>query len=118
MGRWAIGGLIAVVLVVVGLSIAVAVGGDKDWGDHRDAEVVTTQSGETIVIDRDRGPFLFPFLLIPLVIIGLFVFLGGRRRHEGGPPWGGNQDWMREWHERQHREMDSRSGPPPGSQAG
>ena len=115
MGRWIVIGLIALAVVV---GLGAAFGGDKDWGPDRDAQVVTTASGETIVIERDRGPFIFPFLFIPLFVIGLFWFLSGRRRGDGGPPWGGDGEQFREWHERQHREMDSRSGPPPGAQTG
>ena len=111
MARWLIVGLIAVVAVV---GLGAYVGSDKDWGPNRDAQVITTDGGETIVIERDREPFPFPFLFIPFLAIGLFWFLGSRRRPDGsGPPWGGNREWLRDWHEREHREMASRMGPPP-----
>ena len=116
MGRWFVIGFIA---LIVAVGVGAYFGGDKDWGDRdRPAQVVTTESGETIVIERDHRFFPFPFLFIPLFFFGLFWFLAGRRRGDGGGPWGGNGDWMREWHERQHREMDSRSGPPTGAQSG
>lgn len=113
MGRWLVIGLVALVAVI---GLGAYFGDDKDWGPDREAQVITTEGGETIVIERDRGPFPFPFLFIPLFIIGLFLLLGSRRRCEGGPPWGGDGERFREWHERQHREMESRAEPPAGTQ--
>jgi hypothetical protein len=115
MGRWLVVGFIA---LVVALGIGAYVADDQDWGPNRDrsAQVITTQSGETIVIERDRHFFPFPFLFIPLFFIGLFWFLAGRRRWDGGGPWGG-PDRFREWHEREHQAMDSHSGPATGAEA-
>jgi len=114
MGRWLLIGFAA---LVVAIGIGAYVADDKDWGPDREAQVVTTQGGETIVIERDRHFFPFPFLIFPLFFIGLFWFLSGRRRWEGGGPGGGNPDWLRDWHERQHREANSRMEPPPGAQS-
>ena len=115
MARWLIVGLIALVAVI---GLGAYFGDDKDWGPDREAQVITTDGGETIVIERDRGPFPFPFLFVPLLLIGLFWFLGGRRRWDGGgSPRGGGPDRFREWHEREHQEMDSRQGPTPGAEA-
>ena len=110
MTRWLIVGLIALVAVI---GLGAYFGDGKDWGPDREAQVITTDGGETIVIERDRGSFPFPFLFIPFLAIGLFWFLGSRRRGNGSGPWGSNQDWLRDWHEREHREMASRMEPPP-----
>jgi hypothetical protein len=116
MGRWLVIGFIALV-VALGLGAYFSDRDwDRDWDDDRAAQVITTQSGETIVIERDRHFFPFPFLIFPLLLIGLVWFLASRRRWDGGGPWGGNPDWMREWHEREHRAMDSRAGPPSDTQ--
>jgi hypothetical protein len=113
MGRWLVIGFVA---LVVALGIGAYVADDKDWGPDREAQVVTTQSGETIVIENDRHFFPFPVLFIPLLFFGLFWFLVGRRRWDGGGPWGG-PDRFREWHEREHQTMQSRSGPQSGAEA-
>lgn len=109
MARWLIVGLLALIAVA---GSGAYVGDREDWGPNRDAQVISTDGGETIVIERDRGPFPLPFLFIPLSLVGLFLFLGGRRRSGGGPTWSGGPDRFREWHERAHQEMASRAGPP------
>jgi hypothetical protein len=104
MGRWIFAGLVA---IAVALGV-IAYTNDGDWGDgdgwrRNDTEVVTTAQGETVIIERDRH-FVPFFIFIPFLFIGLFWLLAGRR-FGGGGGWPGNgrgQDWLNEWHRRQH----------------
>jgi hypothetical protein len=104
MGRWIFAGLV-VIAVALGV-IAYTHDGDRGDGDgwgRNDTEVVTTAQGETVIIERDRHFFPF-FIFIPFLFIGLFWLLAGRR-FGGGGGWPGNgrgQDWLNEWHRRQH----------------
>ena len=103
MGKW---------IVIALLAIAVAVGlgayfGDHDgtpWRDEDQAQVITTQGGETIIIQERRHVFPFPFVLFPLLFIGFVWFVIRGRWGNDGPGSGSGQreDWLREWHRREH----------------
>jgi hypothetical protein len=115
-------GIVAGVLAAA-LLLTVGIGA---YQAGRDDEVVTrTVEGDEVVRVVDHGRDFFPgFFLFPLLIIALVVFLlarGGRRHwnRPGGPGWGpgywgggpGRGPWaggcdpeagMREWHRRMH----------------
>jgi hypothetical protein len=107
MGRWIFAGLIALA-VTIGI---VAYRHDGDWSPddgwrQGNAQVVTTQDGQTIVVERDRhfSPF---FLFFPFFIFGLIWLIGPWRwRNNGwrGPGPGQGSEWMNEWHRRQHEQ--------------
>ena len=109
MGRW---------IVIAALAVVVAVGlgayfRDGDWRNngpgHGSSEVVTTASGQTIVIERDRHFFPF-FIFVPFLIFGFFWAFGPRRCRDNGTGGSGSrqqsfsewQHWLDEWHRRQH----------------
>jgi hypothetical protein len=110
--KWMLG--IGAVLLATAALIGVGVGayraGERDAADgHReDRSVVVGEviddgegSGRRIVIDGDRWDrrgFFPGFLVIPLVIGGVVLLIGSRRRHWHGPgPWS-----LDEWHRRAH----------------
>lgn len=108
----------AVVVAFIGIFTALAVfGPDRGpWNDTDTVRVVqenpdgtTTDTGQTFVIERDRDGFPFPFpILFPfgflLVLFLIFRFAWGGPR-PGGPGCGRqNEDWLNDWHKRQHQE--------------
>lgn len=90
------------------------VAGDGDWGRH-EPQVVTTQSGETVVITQERWRgFPFGIIFIPLIVVGLFWASGGRGHRGGGhretespDRW---QQWSN-WHREEHERMTGTNGP-------
>jgi hypothetical protein len=117
---------LAIFLVIVaGLFTAAWYWGDGDWGPDRDrthvVRVVDDQGqpigdGNTVIIDRDRGPFFFPFglFLIPLFIFLLFWTFGRRGRPYGpnGYPTDTPPQWFEHWYEQMRRREQNRSTPP------
>ena len=108
MGKW-------IVIGVLAIAIAIGIGayfGDHDGPPWRDdqAQVITTDSGQTIVVqDRDHG--FFPFFLIPFLFLGFLWFAIGRR-FRGGPGYGcgpsqNREEWLRDWHRREHETGNS-----------
>jgi hypothetical protein len=104
-------------VVILAFGIGTAVGRNHD---NRGSEVITTASGETVVVTRDHGGRGFPgfFLLIPLGFLAWLAFSNrGRNWGNGGPrcgPGGTGPDrpqlltdaerdaqW-RAWHDAQH----------------
>lgn len=124
--RWIFVGLFVLTL---GAITAIAFWGpDRDWdrGDRRvevvrvvDADGNAIEGESTVIIDGGRHGFPFGLLLIPLV---LFLVFGLLRRAFWGPPGGGPWDrppddrgrdqWLAEWHARQHQRIDGGGTPP------
>jgi len=116
------------VLAIAAFTLIAILGPDWDWDrNHSEVAVVKVvddqgqplDGANTIIIERG-GPGFFPFgiFFIPLGILFFFgvlrLFFGPRF---GGPgPWGGPRDeWLNEWHRRQHE--DRESAPPDGGTA-
>lgn len=117
MRFWVVLGALAALAAafVIGGRIA----GDGDWG-RTEPRVVTTQTGETVVITQEhwRG-FPFGILFIPLIVFGLFRAFGGRGRRGGGQWESGSHDrWQQwsNWHREEHERMAATNGP--GTPAG
>jgi hypothetical protein len=112
--------LATIFAVCAGVVVAINVFGDGEW-DRNQTEVVTTQSGETVVITNGgwHGP-PFGLLFIPLIIFGLFWAFGGRRGR-GCDPHDRNSgdraqlwsDWHRAEHERMAAATRANLSPPP-----
>lgn len=110
--------VLLILIMIAGLGLAFAIGanvaGDGNWGPER-TQVVTTTSGETVVIANTgwHGPPI-GFLFIPLFVIGLFWLVRGRR----GQPCGGwdpssgdrTRAWS-EWHQSEHEKMNAPDRP-------
>ena len=115
-----------IVLAAVVLMIGMGIGSNHDRGP----QVITTLGGDPVVIPQPRSHFPLPFLIIPLVVVGLLAFA---RRGWGGfcqpgqvqsanLPANGDSlptddadraaQW-RAWHDAQHAE--SHSTPVPGA---
>ena len=103
---------VAVFCAILAIGIAIAVSfnvvGDGRW-DRNHTEVITTQSGETVVIANNgwHGP-PFGFLFIPLIFFGLFWAFGGRRGRGCGPDTADPGDRARlwsDWHRAEHERM-------------
>jgi hypothetical protein len=109
------------VVLVLGLFAAAWVWGvDRSWGpDHGGTHVVRVVDdqgqpigdGNTVIIDRHRGPFFFPFglLLVPLFFFLLF-WTFGRAAWRGGRPNGPNgfqsetpPQWFESWYQQMKR---------------
>lgn len=119
--RWILPAIL--VLIVGGIAALAIWGPDRDWDRHREVEVVrvvddgdaTTDAGDTIVVERDRGFFPFGLLFFPLVVLAVFLLLraviwGGRPPgpwHHGGPP---SSAWLDDWHRRQHEPEGKATG--------
>jgi len=118
--------LILFLTVVAGIIAAAWYWGDGDWGPDRDrthvVRVVDDQGqpvgdGNTVIIDRDRGPFFFPFafLLVPIFIFLLF-WTFGRAFWRGGRPYGGPNGfpsetpppWFEQWYQQMRRREQNR----------
>jgi hypothetical protein len=114
-------------VIVAGLIAAAWIwDGDGRWDrDHDGTHVVRVVDdqgqpvgdGNTVIIDRDRGPFFFPFgfLLFPLFFILLF-WTFGRAFWRGGRPNGPNgshsetpPQWFEQWYQQMKRRDDSRA---------
>jgi len=122
------------IAVVAGLIAAAWIWGDeRAWGPDQDhthvVQVVDDQGqpvgdGTAVIIDRDRGPFFFPFgfLLVPLFIFLLFwtfaPFWRGRGPNGGPPAY--PTDTPPAWFEHWYRQMQRRDAgsPPQPSQDG
>ena len=105
--RVVIGTLVA--LTLVGAGIAIGASADGDWGRHRDAIVVksdssATDGGQTIVVSDGHyhGFFFFPFGLLFFLLVLFLVF--SLFKHRRGGPWrnGGGPGWLEDWHRRAH----------------
>jgi len=121
---------LAIVLTLFAGLIAAAwfFGAGHGW-DHNTAHVVHVvndqgqpiSDGNTVIIDRDRGPFFFfPFglFLIPLFFFALF-WAFGRAAWRGGRPYGPNgfnaetpPPWFEQWY-RQMQRRDAGAPQPP-----
>jgi hypothetical protein len=108
-------------LVVIAGGITAAIIWDKpgDWPNrHNQVEVVrvvnddgTTatidDTGNTVVLVRDRGFFPFGIFFIPLGFLFFFFVFRAIFRGPGGGPWRGgpggpSSAWLDEWHRQQH----------------
>lgn len=121
--RWIFGGLLVLIL---GTIAAFAVWGpDRDWGlrDRRvelvqvvDDQGNPVEGGSTIVVERDRHGFPFGLFLIPLLLVLIFGLFGRTfRGPPGGGPWGPGdrrEQWLDDWHTRQHRDSANAATPP------
>jgi hypothetical protein len=123
MRRWLFPAILAL-LLVGGITTAVAVG--DGWDRHHDevTRVVSANGDETIVIHDDHPPFFFPFgiFLFPLVFLFIFALMraffwpgrwgrGGPWGYGGGPGGGARAGWLEEWHQRAHAAGgDSKAG--------
>ena len=107
-------------LAIIAFALVAIFGPDRDWDrNHRSVEVVQVvddqgqplDGANTVIIDRG-GPGFFPFgiFFIPLGILFFFgvlrLFFGPRF---GGPgPWRGQrEDWLNDWHRRQHEDTEA-----------
>lgn len=118
--RWFFAGLFVLTL---GAIVAIALwdpGPDWDRADRRvevvrvvDADGNAIEDGSTIVVEGGRHGFPFGLLLIPLFLLLVFGLL---RWTFWGPPGGGpwspppddraREQWLAEWHARQHQRLD------------
>ena len=120
--QWIFGGF---VLLIVALIASAFIFGDPPdrWNDHTTVRVVQVDGagtaspgeGDTFIIERDgRGffPFfpLIPIAVFALVFVAFRTFWGGPRRNG---PWPGrpSEEWLDDWHRRQHRETNSADTP-------
>ena len=112
-------GLLVGLLAAIGL-VAVGVGA-YHAGEHHSEPVATVVPASGVAapdgtvrvvgIDHWRGGPPFGFLF-PLLLIGLIVLLvTGRRRAYWGRPWGPGPYGFAEWHRQAH---EQHAGPPPG----
>lgn len=107
-------------LAIVAFALIAIFGPDRDWDTHRTSvdvvQVVDDQgqpvdNANTIIIERGgRGFFPFGIFVIPLGILFFFGVLRlffGPRFGGPGPRSGPREDWLNDWHRRQHEETEA-----------
>jgi hypothetical protein len=100
----------ALVAIVAAAVVIGKIEGDGDWGPPREERVITTPSGDTVVIEDERWRgFPFGILLLPLIILGLVWAFGGRRGRGWDP--GDRAQWLSDWHRAEHERMARATGP-------
>jgi hypothetical protein len=124
--KWLTG--IAAGILVTAALIAVGVGAyNAGERNATDVQVVGEVVGEddsavrTIVVDGHGwgwgrgGPGFFPgFVVFPLIVIGIVLLVGSRRRRWYGPPWRYDADpELDAWHRRAHGESPPDPPVPP-----
>ena len=114
----------SIAVAVFAAFVALAWFGPGDRWDHQETVKVvqvapdgtTTDSGKTIVIDHGRDGFPFPFpILFPFGFFLVLFFVS--RMFWGGRRWGGpenryREQWLNDWHARQHDGGPGDSTPP------
>ena len=83
MKRWF---FVTLAVVILAFGIGAAVGSNSDRHGNK-SEVITTASGDTVVVTPGgRGGFPFFFLLIPIGILAFLAFSNRGRRWGNGCP--------------------------------